>query len=110
MIIENLYSETYPQTAEWGENKVHVPINIREIKTLNEEGKEITNYLYDLVKKVNLPVTADSVLEEIINSKYTKEEQSYIMKNFAKSDNEKVLEYKNFLEEVQKKLQKSDFE
>ena len=107
MIIENLSSETYPQIAEWGDNKAHVPVNIREIKVTNEKGELVTNYLYDLVKKVNLPITADNILEVLINSKYSKEEQSYIMKNFAKANDEKVIEYKAFLEEVQAKINKS---
>ena len=47
-IIKGLVSETEPKIQNWGEKR-HVPINVRQEKSIDEKGEEKTIYVYDVV-------------------------------------------------------------
>lgn len=108
-IIRGLISETEPKIQNWGEKR-HVPINICQEKTIDEEGKEKTIYVYDVVERVEQPVCVDSIVAAGVKATYSEADTSYIMTHFAKENDKKVAEYKAFVTELTENATKSGYE
>lgn len=87
-----------PQPMAWGDKKI-VPLNIKE-EVYTEDGKEKKGYRADLVKKVDEPLTVDSIVAAAVNEEFGDEAQKRIMLNFAKQGNAEVERYKAFVAEV----------
>lgn len=95
-IIRGLISESEPQVQNWGEKR-HVPINVRQETKIDEEGKEKTIYVYDVVERVEQPVTVDSIVAAGVKATYSEAETSHIMTHFARENDKQVAEYKDFV-------------
>lgn len=108
-IIRGLISETEPTIQNWGEKR-HVPINVRQEKITDEKGEEKTVYIYDVVERVEQPVTVDSIVAAGVKAAYSEAETSYIMTHFAKENDKKVTEYKAFVTELTENATKSGYE
>lgn len=108
-IIRGLISETEPQIQNWGEKR-HVPINIRQEKTIDEEGKEKTIYVYDVVERVEQPVTVDSIVAAGVKATFSETEIRHIMTHFAKEGDKTVDTYKTFVTSLTEDAKKSGYE
>lgn len=108
-IIKGLVSETEPKIQNWGEKR-HVPINVRQEKSIDEKGEEKTIYVYDVVERVDQPVSVDSIVAAGVKATYTESEMSHIMTHFAKDSDKTVAGYKEFVTVLTEDAQKSGYE
>ncbi len=90
-----------PAPLDWGEKK-HVPLNVTEEVTTDENGNEKKSYRADLVPKVSEPLTVDNIVDAAIASEYDEEAQKRIMRNMAKENDPEVEGYKAFVSEIRK--------
>lgn len=109
MYILNLASQDMPQLQEWGD-KMHVPLNIREIEGVDEEGNHKKSYLYDCVEKVDQPINVDNIVKAAVESEFTPEEIEYVTRNFSKRKDPLVKRYKDFVAEVTEKAEDAGYE
>lgn len=93
-----IYFSEKPNPLEWGKKRI-VPLNVKAEETV-ENGQRKVGYRADIVRKVELPITVDSIVDAAIAEEYDDAALKRIMRNLAKSDNEEVQRYKNFVEEV----------
>lgn len=94
-----LYFSEQPKPMDWGEKK-HVPLNIIEEVTTDENGVEKTGYRADLVPKVEQPITVDHIVDAAIASEFGEEAQKRIMRNMADDNDAEVSAYKSFINEI----------
>ena len=99
MYIKGLFSEEKPQLQDWGEKK-HVPLNIVESETTDEDGKVKKQYTFDCVERVEEPLSVDTIVKAAAEGTFTSEQLSYITRNFAKQSDTLVARYKTLVEEV----------
>ena len=83
-----IYFSEKPNPLEWGKKRI-VPLNVKTEETV-ENGQ----------RKVELPITVDSIVDAAIAEEFDGAAMKRIMRNLAKTDNEEVQRYKNFVEEV----------
>lgn len=108
MFIQGLFSETYPQIAEYG-NKQHIPLNIRSEIRSGMDGSFIEGFLYDCVEKVKGPVNKAIIIQTIIDSQYTEEQKAYIMTNMGNQDDPIVKAYLEFITKITKEVEDSGY-
>lgn len=108
-IVKGLVSESEPKIQNWGEKR-HVPVNIRQEKTTDEEGNEKTIYVYDVVERVEQPVTVDSIVAAGVKATFTEHELSHIMTHFARENDKQVTDYKAFVTTLTEDATKSGYE
>ena len=94
-----LYFSEQPKPMDWGEKK-HVPLNIKEETTLDENGAEKKGYRADLVPKVEQPITVDRIVDAALASEYDGEALNRIMRNVASEGDPEVEAYKKFINEI----------
>lgn len=87
-----------PQTMSWGDKKI-IPLNITEVSYI-EDGKVRNGYRADLVRKVEEPVTIDTIVLAATNEEFDEDVQKRIMLKFAKQGDAEVEKYKAFVAEV----------
>ena len=109
MYIINLNSEVMPTEQPWGTDKVHVPLNIRETKTVDEDGEKKTAYVYDVVEKVPVPVTIDNIVKTAAKEKFGEEITSYVAANIYKSNDETVKSYTEFAKNISEQAEKMGY-
>ena len=109
MYIINLNSEVMPAEQPWGTDKIHVPLNIRETKTVDEDGEKKTAYIYDVVEKVPVPVTIDNIVKIAAKEKFGEEITSYVAANIYKSNDETVKSYTEFTKNISKQAEKMGY-
>lgn len=93
-----IYFSEKPNPFEWGKKRI-VPLNVKPEETV-ENGQRKVGYRADIVRKVELPITVDTIVDAAIAEEYDEAALKRIMRNLAKTDNEEVQRYKNFVEEV----------
>lgn len=98
-----LYFDTYPAPQDWGNTMEHVPLNITEEVTIDDEtGDLITGYRADVVKRVNKPLTVDNIVQGAVDEDFTDEQQKYIMRHFSNDSDALVAKYKKLVAFVTK--------
>ena len=90
-----IYFSEKPNPLEWGKKRI-VPLNVKTEETV-ENGQRKVGYRADIVE---LPITVDSIVDAAIAEEFDGAAMKRIMRNLAKTDNEEVQRYKNFVEEV----------
>jgi len=107
MFIQGLFSETYPQVAEYGK-KQHIPINIRS--EVRGDGENVVEgFLYDCVEKVQGPINKTVIIQTIIDSQYTEEQKSYIMTNMGNQSDPIIAAYLAFITKITKEVEDSGY-
>lgn len=109
MYIINLNSEVKPTEQPWGTNKVHVPLNIHETETVDEDGKKKTAYIYDVVEKVPIPVTIGNIVKTAVKEKFGEEIMSYVAANIYKSNDETVKSYTEITKNISEQAEKMGY-
>lgn len=109
MYIINLNSDVLPTEQPWGTDKVHVPLNIRETETIDEDGLKKTTYVYDVVEKVPVPVTIDNIVNTAAKEKFGEEITSYVAANIYKSNDETVKSYTEFAKSISEQAEKMGY-
>lgn len=109
MYIINLNSEVMPTEQPWGTDKVHVPLNIREIKIVDEDGKKKTAYVYDVVEKVPVPLTIDNIVKTAAKEKFGEEITSYVAANIYKSNDKTIKSYIEFTKTISEQAEKMGY-
>ena len=109
MYIINLNSEVMPTEQPCGTDKVHVPLNIRETETIDEDGEKKTAYVYDVVEKVPVPVTIDNIVKTAAKAKFGEEITSYVVANIYKSNDETVKSYTMFTKNISEQAEKMGY-
>ena len=94
-----LYFSEQPKPMDWGEKK-HVPLNITEETTFDENGVEKKGFRADLVERVEQPITADHIVDAAIASEFGEEAKKRIMRNIAIEGDPEVAAYKKFISEI----------
>lgn len=87
-----------PRPLEWGDKRI-VPLNVTEETTV-DNGIEKKSYRADLVPKVKMPLTVESIVDAAIASEFGEEAQKRIMRNMASDNNPEVEAYKSFVNEI----------
>lgn len=109
MYILNLASSEQPQLQDWGDKK-HVPLNVREIEGVDENGDPKVSYQYDCVEKVDQPINVDNIVKAAVEAEFTAEEQEYVTRNFSKRKDALVKRYKDFVAEITEKAEDAGYE
>ncbi len=104
-----LYFSEQPKPMDWGEKK-HVPLNIKEETTTDENGVEKKGYRADLVPKVEQPLTVDHIVDAAIASEFGEEAQKRIMRNMASDNDPEVEAYKGFINEIKASAKAAGYE
>lgn len=104
-----LYFSEQPKPMDWGEKK-HVPLNITEEVTIDENGVEKKGYRADLVPKVQQPITVDSIVDAAIAAEFGEEAQKRIMRNMASDNDPEVEAYKRFVNEIKASAKAAGYE
>lgn len=99
MYIKNLVSQTQPKPEDWGDKK-HVPLNVREVEEVDENGDPNTTYLHDVVERVEQPLNVDNIVKAAVESEFDKSQIEYVTRNFSKRSDKLVNKYKAFVQEV----------
>lgn len=100
MYIVNLTSNTKPEVQPWGENQVHVPLNIRKSVETNADGEEEEKYIYDCVERVDKPITLNGIVMTASKAKFGEDIAEYVAANIFKANDEKVKAYTDFAKEI----------
>lgn len=101
---------TRPEVQPWGNDKVNVPLNVKEIPATDEEGNAVTHYQADILCKVKKPVTADSIVEAAVAEKYSEADRLRIMSNFTKEHDAEVEGFKAFTAEIRAAANEEGYE
>ncbi|MBQ2950831.1 MAG: hypothetical protein IJE12_07290 [Prevotella sp.] len=109
MYIQNLASAEQPQLQDWGDKK-HVPLNVREVEGVDENGDPKTSYLHDCVEKVDTPITVDNIVKAAVEAEFSAEEREYVTRNFSKRKDALVKRYKDFVEDITDKAEAAGYE
>ena len=102
--------QTRPQAEPWGNDKMNVPLNVKEIPGTDAEGNEETHYQADVLCKVKKPVTADSIVEAAVSEKYSDADRLRIMSNFTKENDAEVEAFKAFTAEIREAAKAEGYE
>ena len=103
-----IYFETKPEVAPWGEKAI-VPLNVTEHERTDENGQTKKYYRADLVKKVEKPLTVDTIVQAAVDEDFDDAAQKRIMRNFAKTDDAEVSSYKKLVTEVTEAAKKAGY-
>lgn len=103
-----IYFETKPEVAPWGEKAI-VPLNVTEHDRTGENGQTKKYYRADLVKKVEKPLTVDTIVQAAVDEDFDEAAQKRIMRNFAKTDDTEVASYKKLVTEVTEAAKKAGY-
>lgn len=110
MYIVNLNSDTKPEVQPWGENKVHVPLNIRKENVVDAEGNETEKYTFDCVERVDKPVTVENIVKSAAKGKFGDNIAEYVALNIFKSDDVKVKAYTEFAQQISEQAKEEGYE
>lgn len=108
LIELGLTSVEEPKLQEWGDKR-HVPINIEQYTEEDENGEQITKYRYDLIKRVEQPISYETILKAAVNAKFTSAELTHIMTNLMIEDDELVVKYRKYVTEMANAIQLSGY-
>lgn len=110
MYIINLTSEIKPVVLPWGETKAHVPLNVREVETTDENGEEKAKFIYDCVEKVDKPVNTENIMKAAAKAKFGDNIAEYVALNVFKTDDAKIVEYTEFVKLISEQAKKEGYE
>ncbi len=102
--------ETRPEVQEWGNDKVNIPLNVKEVPGFDAEGNPETHYQADVLCKVKKPVSQDSIVEAAVEEKYDEAARQRIMRNWSKENDAEVEEYKAFVAEIRESAKAEGYE
>lgn len=105
MYILGLTSQEKPQVQPWGDKYVHVPLNVKEFIQTDEEGNEVTGFMYNCIECVELPLTSDKIVNAVCKEHFA-DDMEYIMANIHKTNDKKVKSYMAFVEEINAQCEK----
>lgn len=93
-----IYFSERPKAQDWGEKKI-IPLNVTEDSS-TEGGNIKKGYRADLVKKVKVPVTVDSIVEAAIEDEYGEAGQKRIMRKMTDPTDPDVAAFTAFVAEI----------
>lgn len=93
-----IYFSERPKAQDWGEKKI-IPLNVTEDRTV-ECGNVTKGYRADIVKKVQTPVTVDSIVEAAIEDEYGEAGQKRIMRKMTDPTDPEVAAFTAFIAEI----------
>lgn len=102
--------ESRPEIQAWGNDKANVPLNVKEVPAIDQEGNEVTHYQADILSKVKKPVTADTIVEAAVAEKYSEADRLRIMSNFTKQNDAEVEAFKAFTAEIRAAAEAEGYE
>lgn len=97
-----------PRPLEWGDKRI-VPLNVTEETTV-DNGIERKSYRADLVPKVKMPLTVESIVDAAIASEFGEEAQKRIMRNIGRAGDPEVESYKQFVNEITEAAKAAGYE
>ncbi len=110
MYIINLSAETKPEAQPWGNDKVHVPLNIRKETVTDTDGEEKEKYLYDCVERVDKPVTVENIVKTAAKGKFGDDIAEYVALNVFKAEDAKVKAYTEFAKLISEQAKAEGYE
>ena len=100
MYIENLYCEENPIVQSWGDNKKNVPLNIRKVKVVDEDGNPKNIFLCDVVERVEVPLTVENIVKAAAVAKFGEDITTYVATNMYKVADPKIKSYQEFITKI----------
>lgn len=93
-----IYFSERPKAQDWGEKKI-IPLNVTDDSSTGGDGIK-RGYRADLVKKVRVPVSVESIVEAAIDEEYGEAGQRRIMRKMTDPTDPEVASFTTFVAEI----------